>query len=122
MKKYPSMIDRLLANSMLRDDDDCWTWIGARKVNRSGMFYGKLNVRMKRGPRKGKVVTLQAHRVSYAAFFGVRITPKTVVRHTCDNSLCINPGHLIKGSLSDNARDCVKRGRHRNQYSEPPCA
>lgn len=123
MKKYSSMIDRLLANSMLRDDDDCWTWIGARKVNRSGMFYGKLNVRMKRGPRKGKVVTLQAHRVSYATFFGVRITPKTVVRHTCiGNSLCINPGHLIKGSQRNNVRDCVKAGRHRNQYSEPSCA
>ena len=115
--KYESMIERLLANSY-QDDNECWVWIGAFKVNRTGMFYGKLNVRMKRGPRKGKVVTLQAHRVSYATFMQVRITPKSIVRHTCDNTLCINPGHLIKGSQRDNVRDTVKRGRHRNQYSE----
>jgi len=36
-----------------------------------------------------------------------------VVRHTCDNPLCINPKHLQIGSPADNVRDRDERGRHR---------
>ena len=35
-----------------------------------------------------------------------------VVRHTCDNPLCINPDHLLKGSPADNSRDRDTRDRH----------
>lgn len=34
-----------------------------------------------------------------------------VVRHTCDNSKCINPEHLILGTQADNVQDCVDRNR-----------
>lgn len=34
-----------------------------------------------------------------------------VVRHTCDNKLCINPDHLILGSCKDNSQDMVERDR-----------
>lgn len=34
-----------------------------------------------------------------------------VIRHTCDNRLCINPEHLIAGTHADNVRDRVARGR-----------
>lgn len=33
-----------------------------------------------------------------------------VVRHTCDNKRCINPDHLMIGSVSDNSVDAMERG------------
>jgi hypothetical protein len=34
-----------------------------------------------------------------------------VVRHTCDNRLCVNPEHLVIGSQADNVQDMHERGR-----------
>jgi DNA-binding XRE family transcriptional regulator len=34
-----------------------------------------------------------------------------VIRHTCDNKMCINPEHMILGTQSDNYRDAVERHR-----------
>jgi hypothetical protein len=39
------------------------------------------------------------------------IPKNMVVRHKCDNSLCINPGHLELGTQQDNVRDTVQRDR-----------
>ncbi len=33
------------------------------------------------------------------------------MRHTCDNRWCINPDHIIPGTIYDNIRDRVLRGR-----------
>lgn len=33
------------------------------------------------------------------------------VRHTCDNTKCINPNHLELGTRKENMRDAVSRGR-----------
>ena len=114
MPRYRDLIDRLLSNSYMEDGSECWIWMGPRTWN----GYGKITRRLKRGPRKGKVKTDLVHRVAYCAFMGIRmISPKSVVRHSCDIPLCINPAHLIKGSQKQNMIDCVTRGRHRNGYS-----
>ena len=34
-----------------------------------------------------------------------------VARHTCDNPWCINPEHILNGSVTDNNRDKASRGR-----------
>ena len=34
-----------------------------------------------------------------------------VIRHTCDNPRCINPKHLLIGTLADNNRDRAERNR-----------
>ncbi len=34
-----------------------------------------------------------------------------MVRHTCDNIKCLNPEHLIPGTVIDNVRDMDERGR-----------
>jgi hypothetical protein len=35
-----------------------------------------------------------------------------LIRHTCDNRICINPDHLLIGTVADNVNDCIERGRH----------
>lgn len=53
---------------------------------------------------------VKVHRLVYELATG--LNPKgLVVRHTCDNIKCINPDHLIIGTLVDNNRDRDERGR-----------
>lgn len=52
-----------------------------------------------------------AHRRIYEECFG-DIKKGLVVRHRCDNKLCINPEHLLIGTRADNVRDAVERKRN----------
>lgn len=40
--------------------------------------------------------------------------------HSCDRGEegCVNPNHLRIGSVTENNREAVERGRHRNQWSK----
>jgi hypothetical protein len=53
------------------------------------------------------------HRVVYANFYlnGERVGDEFVVRHKCDNSICINPLHLEIGTQKDNIHDMIARNR-----------
>ena len=50
------------------------------------------------------------YRHSFKHFKG-QIPEGNVVRHTCDNKMCINPAHLILGTHGDNVADRVSRNR-----------
>lgn len=52
-----------------------------------------------------------AHRVSYQLYYNKELSEDIVLRHTCDNPMCINPLHLKEGTHADNVADRVKRGR-----------
>lgn len=122
-KKYASMEDRIIANSVISREfsyngERCWDWIGAYKVNRSGKRYPVLTMRFKRGPRKGKVRTVRVHRLVIVVFKGRIMTTRMVALHLCNNSLCVDPNHLDGGTQRQNVRQCVADGRHRNAYSE----
>jgi hypothetical protein len=60
---------------------------------------------------RGKV--RKAHRVAYCHANGIPIESidHMVIRHTCDNPSCVNPLHLITGSLKDNNTDRMLRNR-----------
>lgn len=73
----------------------CIEWTGATQNN----GYGQIR-------RDGKLYL--AHRWSFLQANGYL---PTVVRHTCDNRLCVNPEHLLGGTQGQNLRDAVKRGR-----------
>lgn len=75
----------------------CWIWTGARH----GEGYGHFKL-------SGKVV--KAHMVSYEMYIG-EYPKHLIVRHKCDNTSCVNPGHLILGTHADNAADRSERNR-----------
>ena len=50
----------------------------------------------------------RVNRLIYELFHG-KIPKDMVVRHTCDNKQCINPEHLIIGTIADNIQDKVDR-------------
>ena len=123
-KKYDSLADRLLANSIPSEDctylgSRCWEWIGKLQRNRNGTGYPVLTLRYKSGPRKGKVYNMRAHRLAIVVFKHRRMTPKMVARHLCNNPLCINPEHLVGGSQRSNVRQCVADGRHKTPFRDP---
>lgn len=117
MPKYSDIGERIIANSVISNDSfynasPCWIWTGKKDINRSGMPYPVMTMRYKRGPRKGKVYNARVHRESVKFFNGKRVTPRMVVLHLCNNTLCVNPAHLLGGSQKQNVRQCVKDGRH----------
>ncbi len=77
--------------------EDCWVWRGSSFT--SG--YGQIKV----GGR-----TIRVHKLAYRIFHG-DLLDGAVVRHTCDNPPCVNPNHLIAGTVADNNRDRAERGR-----------
>ncbi len=60
---------------------------------------------------KGKYIG--AHRKAYIQHHSIAVEAIAgqVVRHTCDNRLCVNPMHLVIGSHADNSQDMVDRRR-----------
>ena len=58
-------------------------------------------------------------RIFYKECFG-EIPEGIIVRHKCDNPLCINPEHLELGTHQDNTNDKISRGRlkYGNCYGE----
>jgi len=75
----------------------CHIWLG--ELDRHG--YGKT--------RSGGKRTL-VHRESYRHFVG-EIKSENVVMHSCDTPSCVNPNHLSQGTVMDNAKDKVSKGR-----------
>jgi len=57
-----------------------------------------------------------AHRVAYCVEHGLDLSAieGKVIRHKCDNPLCVQPSHLEVGTYQDNMNDKMERGRHRS--------
>lgn len=60
----------------------------------------------------------RVHRLSYELFVGA-IPEGHVVRHQCDNPKCMNPEHLIVGTVAENNNDCRQRGRNARGEGHP---
>lgn len=87
--------ERLIDNSV-RGENNCWLW--QLSTNRG---YGQIRVKDK---------MKKAHRVSYEEFIGP-IPNGLLVRHVCNNTICLNPFHLLVGTHQDNSDDKLRANR-----------
>ncbi len=97
--------------------DDCWMWTGPFRLtqNKSGPR-GFIQL----SPIQGKRRRVIAHRAAYVVWVGPIPEGKEVC-HSCDVSLCVNPGHLFPGTHEDNMRDCSQKGRIRTTARTGTC-
>ena len=89
--------------SYVRRTPECWWWTGGCSSN----GYGSFALRHWKG--HGKIT---AHAYSFLIHHG-EVPAGQQIRHTCDNSLCVNPNHMLTGTHKDNADDRESRGRGR---------
>lgn len=84
--------------------EDCWLWEGFR--TKKG--YGRL------ASSKSSVF---AHRAAYESAVGP-IPPGLCVLHHCDNPACCNPAHLWLGTIVENNRDKLLKGRNTRKLTD----
>jgi hypothetical protein len=97
------LVEKHLSN-YVETDTGCWEFQGGR----SSDGYG--NISIAKAYNTTRCDNYGAHRLSY--YYHTLVDPASLlVRHDCDNPCCINPAHLRLGTHTDNARDCVERGR-----------
>jgi len=82
--------------------EGCWPWTAAR----SSAGYGSFKLR-------GSAVC--ASRLSLIIATGSNPEDRQAL-HTCDNPECVRPSHLKWGTVRENARDMMDKGRGRGQF------
>lgn len=81
----------------------CWLWQAAT-VRGYGNFF------MPKAIRQGHTKLMRAPRVCWWLTHG-EWPGDLHVLHTCDNPLCVQPAHLWLGSIDDNQKDSMRKGR-----------
>jgi len=106
-KRYISLLFRFWSRVDFKDG--CWEWLGTCYQN----GYGQL--------RNENSVIESAHRLSWRIHFG-EIELEKCICHSCDNRICVNPKHLWLGTLKENSKDAVSKGRHISGFKLKPNA
>lgn len=76
----------------------CWLWTASTNAKGYGQF----------GVANGRCVL--THRFSFELHHGP--LDGRWALHRCDNPPCVNPDHLYAGTVTENVRDMLARGRH----------
>jgi hypothetical protein len=101
---WETLGDRFKEKVRVGVGNECWIWLGAirsKNVRPDHPGYGTMMVCGRQE---------SAHRVSYLLHKGP-IPPGLEIDHTCSNSLCVNPNHLILSTKSENSKATYARGR-----------
>lgn len=92
-----SPMQRFMASYEVNHKTGCWMWTGG--VESKG--YGRIHINGKR---------VKGHQAAWILFRGP-IPEGMCICHKCDTPGCVNPDHLFLGTMADNMRDKVKKGR-----------
>lgn len=90
------MLDKLLSNTI--QVGECLEWCGCFNTDGYPRMFHKGNTNTK------------VHRL-VCELSNEMLIDGLIVRHTCDNSKCINPNHLVLGTMTDNMKDRQERQR-----------
>jgi hypothetical protein len=92
-RKFWSRVD-------VRGPSKCWEWTGPTDPKGYGRLgAGKLAHRIAWVEANGPIPPLPAGQRTWA------------VMHTCDNPPCVNPAHLVLGTIKENNQDMARKGR-----------
>lgn len=100
MAKKIDVFTRLLSKIEVNETTDCWEFQGATNNIGYGMIRDENKMRT-------------AHRVSYEKHNDITIPIGMCVCHKCDNPKCVNPSHLWLGTMKQNIREMIDKGRHK---------
>lgn len=94
------VIERFM-NRVKANDSGCWIWQGGKDSDGYGLFSALINGEQYK----------RAHRFSVVYHKGVSPKEGENVCHTCDVPACVNPDHLVIGTVLENQRDKWKKAR-----------
>jgi hypothetical protein len=106
-RKYPTLFDRLMANTVILPWCGCYIWMGS--CNKDG--YGEITIRVDGKPKKFYV-----HRVAKIGIQKLRPGKAYPFRHLCHLPPCWRPDHLVPGTDKQNTQDQIKRGTQTNGW------
>ena len=87
-----------LAEQTHVNENGCRVWTG----NVNALGYGQTSAFSR---------LVMVHRFAYEIHYDMKIHPKLVVCHSCDNPACCNVEHLWIGTEKQNMRDAADKGR-----------
>lgn len=94
----PKDIERFKSHYKESGEKECWNWNGKGE-------------RLKHPQIKINGKSTYAHRIAFVIKNGSDAAINKVIRHTCDNLSCVNPSHLLAGTIDDNIFDRNSRNR-----------
>lgn len=108
------MIDQIFAKQLadkyfwpcVNKTDTCWIFT-ANIMGAKGNKRGHIRFRGARG----RYILIKAHRFSFVLHFG-ELSDKEKVLHRCDNTLCVKPEDIFKGTQAQNISDMISKNRH----------
>ena len=96
--QHLSLKEKILLKSKLNPNNGCLEWTGS--IDKS-TGYGYVIFESEK---------IGSHRAAFEVFKEQSIEGKQVL-HKCDNRKCVNPDHLFLGTIQDNMKDKVSKGR-----------